>query len=179
MPGISDHDAIIFDFDIIHKPTSSRNQHKVALYHKGDIQSIKDDLITYRNAFLLSNPQSRSVDQLWQEIKQTVHKADLDHVPHKVNKSSNRLPWINRQMKKDMKVRKRLYNKAKRTALQSDWDAYRKLKNSINSKVRAAHNNYLIQNSQAVKKVCGPQKGYGEKRCEIQGGGQEMAVMVG
>ena len=40
-------------------------------------------------------------------------------------------------------------------------------------------NAYLIQNSQAVKKVCSPQKGYGEKRCEIQGGGQEMAVMVG
>ena len=40
-------------------------------------------------------------------------------------------------------------------------------------------NIYLIQNSQAVKKVCGPQKGYGEKRYEIQGGGQEMAVMVG
>ena len=39
-------------------------------------------------------------------------------------------------------------------------------------------NRDLIQNSQAVKKVCGPQKGYGEKRCEIQGGGQEMAVMV-
>ena len=38
---------------------------------------------------------------------------------------------------------------------------------------------YLIQNSQAVKKGCSPQKGYGEKRCEIQGGGQEMAVMVG
>ena len=38
---------------------------------------------------------------------------------------------------------------------------------------------YLIQNSQAVKKECGPQKGYSEKICEIQGGGQEMAVMVG
>ena len=43
----------------------------------------------------------------------------------------------------------------------------------------AACKYYLIQKSQAVKKVCGPQKGYGEKRCEIQGGGQEMAVMVG
>ena len=43
----------------------------------------------------------------------------------------------------------------------------------------SSSNNNLIQNSQAVKKVCGPQKGYGEKRCEIQGGGQEMAVMVG
>ena len=41
------------------------------------------------------------------------------------------------------------------------------------------HNIDLIQNSQAVKKECGPEKGYGEKRCEIQGGGQEMAVMVG
>ena len=38
---------------------------------------------------------------------------------------------------------------------------------------------YLIKNSQAVKKRCGPHKGHGEKRCEIQGGGQEMAVMVG
>ena len=38
---------------------------------------------------------------------------------------------------------------------------------------------YLIKNSQAVKKQCGPQRGDGEKRCEIQGGGQEMAVMVG
>ena len=37
---------------------------------------------------------------------------------------------------------------------------------------------YLNQNSQAVKKECSPQKGQCEKRCEIQGGGQEMAVMV-
>ena len=37
----------------------------------------------------------------------------------------------------------------------------------------------LIKNSQAVKKGAAPKKGHGEKRCEIQGGGQEMAVMVG
>ena len=40
-------------------------------------------------------------------------------------------------------------------------------------------NENLTQNSQAVKKECGPQKGYGEKRCEILGGDQEMAVIVG
>ena len=38
---------------------------------------------------------------------------------------------------------------------------------------------YLIQNSKAVNKACGPQKGYSEERCGTQGGGQEMAVMVG
>jgi len=32
--------------------------------------------------------------------------------------------------------------------------------------------------STAAKEVCSPQEGYCKKRCEIQGGGQEMAVMV-
>ena len=38
---------------------------------------------------------------------------------------------------------------------------------------------YLIQNSQAVKKSAILRKAMVKKRCEIQGGGQEMAVMVG
>jgi len=38
----------------------------------------------------------------------------------------------------------------------------------------------LIQKQQSCKKnVCSPQEGHCEKICEIQGGGQEMAAMVG
>ena len=37
---------------------------------------------------------------------------------------------------------------------------------------------YLIQNSPAIKKVCSPQEHCCEERCEIQSGGQGMAVMV-
>jgi len=37
----------------------------------------------------------------------------------------------------------------------------------------------LQYNSQAVKKCAAFQKGHCEKRCEIQGGSQQMAVMVG
>jgi len=37
----------------------------------------------------------------------------------------------------------------------------------------------LIQNSPVVKKVCSPEKGHCEKRCEIQGGSLEIAMMVG
>ena len=42
--------------------------------------------------------------------------------------------------------------------------------------------NQIIQSNQkqpSCKKKVQPHKGHGEKRCEIQGGGQEMAVMVG
>jgi len=37
----------------------------------------------------------------------------------------------------------------------------------------------VIKSNPTVKKSLRPQKGHCEKRCEIQGGGQEMAVMVG
>ena len=37
----------------------------------------------------------------------------------------------------------------------------------------------LIKKQPSCKKGCGLQKSQGEKRCEIKGGGQEMAVMVG
>jgi len=37
---------------------------------------------------------------------------------------------------------------------------------------------YTVSNP-AVKKSVRPQKGHCKKRCKIQGGGQEIAVMVG
>jgi len=44
VPGISDHDAVTFNYDITSKQTTGNNQHRIALYHKGDLQSIKRDL---------------------------------------------------------------------------------------------------------------------------------------
>ena len=49
-----------------------------------------------------------------------------------------------------MKVRKRLYNKAKRSNSQDDWKAYHKLKDSINTSLKEAHKFYykrLFDNS--------------------------------
>jgi len=70
--GISDHDATIFNFELTCKPTAGNNKHRVALYHKGDLQLIKGDLSTFCNNFLNSDPNSRFVDQLWKEFKEAV-----------------------------------------------------------------------------------------------------------
>ena len=39
-------------------------------------------------------------------------------------------------------MRKHLYDKAKRSNLHSDWNAYRKMKISINTNLREARNSY-------------------------------------
>jgi len=143
--GISDHDAITFCFDMNRCPTSHVKYHKIPLYHKGNTELIKRDLAAFANTFLSSDPQSRPVEELWQEFKQAVQKAVSDHVPHKVKHSRNSLPWINRQIKKDMKVRKKLYNKAKRSKLESDWNAYRSARNLVNYSLKEAHDNYYTR----------------------------------
>jgi len=44
-----------------------------------------------------------------------------------------------------MKTRKRLYNTAKRNNTQHNWDAYKRMKNLINVKLKKAHNNYYAR----------------------------------
>ena len=44
-----------------------------------------------------------------------------------------------------MKKRKKLYNKAKRSRLESDWSAYRNARNLVNSRLKEAHNNYYTK----------------------------------
>ena len=57
MPGISDHDAITFHFDINKHSTSSVKQHKVPLYYRGNTELIKQDLAAFANNFLSSDNQ--------------------------------------------------------------------------------------------------------------------------
>ena len=50
--------------------------------------------------------------------------------------------WLNHNIKKGMRNRKRLYDRAKRTNAPTDWNAYRKARNLVNSKLEVAHCDY-------------------------------------
>ena len=67
----------------------------------------------------------------------------LLHVPHKVNISQNRLPWINKPIKRHETL-KCSYNKTTRTKLQRDWNTYCAMRNTVNTKLKKAHNEYYI-----------------------------------
>ena len=48
-------------------------------------------------------------------------------------------PWINHHIKQLMKVRKQLYNKAKRKQTPETWEAYRKIRNKVTQAIENAH----------------------------------------
>ena len=103
VPGMSDHEALVFHLDLSQKPSQAITQHNIALYYKANIAQIKEDMLIFQQIFLSSNPLSRSVDQNWQELKQAINDVVLKHVPHRTVRTRNCLPWITKPIKKDMK----------------------------------------------------------------------------
>ena len=78
----------------------------------------------------------------------------LKHIPSKLVKSQDKLPWINSSIKQKMKQRKRLYDKAKRSGNNTDWCDYKQARNEVNL-LETAHHNYctnLFNDSSTSKK---------------------------
>ena len=57
VPGMSDHDAVVFSFSINHVP-DQQPPHMAFLYHKADVEGIKADLLNFQNSFLQQDPGS-------------------------------------------------------------------------------------------------------------------------
>ena len=91
---MSDHDAVVFSFSIKHVPDQ-------------------------QNSFLQQDPNSMNVEVMWNDFKEAVYNTIFKHVPQRAIRSNSGLPWTNKE-KKDMKVRKRLYDIAKRSNSKGD-----------------------------------------------------------
>ena len=119
--GMSDHEAIVFYYNIDNAKFNTKPKHKVALYHQANLDTIKRDLLEFQTCFLTNDPYSKTVEQNWIDLKDAMDTSVVKHVPFKTICSYSRLPWINAEIKKDMKKRKHLYSIAKRTKSEDDW----------------------------------------------------------
>ena len=59
-----------------------------------------------------------------------------------MNKSKPYKHWLSQDIKSEMKKRKKIYDKAKRTQLPEDWSAYWLTRNAVNVLLDTAHKNY-------------------------------------
>ena len=73
------------------------------LYHKGDINSVKQDMCVFKNSFKSSNPECNSVDTNWNSFKESLASSISHRIPKKKIKASKDLPWITHNIEKAMK----------------------------------------------------------------------------
>ena len=52
IPGMSDHEAVVFCVDMESKTTYNKIEHKAALHHKANLESIKGDLFSFQTSLI-------------------------------------------------------------------------------------------------------------------------------
>lgn len=154
-PGMSDHEIVIFFINRKRPAINKKTLRRVYLYHRGDISSLQNELRQFQEHFSASDPLQNSTEHNWQLLKDAMQKAISKHIPSKPARSRDKLPWITPLIKQKMKLRKCLYDKAKRTNTYTHWCDYKKVRNEVNSLLETAHHNYcanLFNDSSSSKK---------------------------
>ena len=121
-PGISDHDAIIFEVDLLRTYDGLRS-----------------------HQYLTSDPGKRSVEENWHKISETIHEAMDKYIPHRMSKAKRHLPWVSASVKRMMNRREGAHKKARRTGKPKDQVAYKRLRNATVNRVRETHDRYLAE----------------------------------
>ena len=138
-PGISDHDIIITDCET--KPYyQSKRPRKGYTYHKANWEELQKELINLSANINEQYQNGATVEDLWNTYKNGLFKHMDKHIPSKLIRSKNSLPWINHKIRKMFKKKARLHQQAKKT---KNWTNYRHFQRECKRQVRKAEWNYI------------------------------------
>ena len=120
-PGISDHDIVLTDF--ITKPSYEvQAPWRCYIFGKANWDGIKSELSdTNRNIEELYE-KGEDVDKLWKTFKNDIFRLLDKYVPSRTFKQRYSVPWMNRELKKLIRRKHRLYIQARKT---KNWGNYR------------------------------------------------------
>ena len=73
----------------------------------------------------------------------TFLKLINDSVPVKVISKRTHLPWVNTSLKRLIRKKQRVYNRAKLYSRESDWSEYKSLQKQVSHSFRQQYKDYL------------------------------------
>ena len=142
LPGISDHLVVMFDVNMKSKP-QPKIPRKIFNYNKTNLETLQEKTKHFCEEFLASDPGKNSVNTNWTTVKDNLHQIMNSHIPFKMSKTRHSLPWIDPQIKRQMRKRDRLYVKAKKSNVSRDWSLFKQHRNKLAKTVHQAHMNYV------------------------------------
>ena len=130
VPGISDHLVIIFDVDL--KPHIPKKPcRKVYQFHKAEKISLKMKAKAVLSKFIKSDPTKNDINANWCAIISILNNPLNDYFPLRTTKSRYNLPWITNEIKRSMRIRDRLFLRARKSNSNTEWSNFRKFRNSV------------------------------------------------
>ena len=145
-PGISDHTAIGV-IEVMCHPIRQRSiKRTVHVWGRANIPLLKEDLKTACALFCAKHENGNlSIDSIWDEFKNIINET-MRKIPTKTLRQRFSQPWVNRKCRRLSRRKKRLYKRARRTRLESDWLRFRNVVNECRKQCRKAHDKYINEN---------------------------------
>ena len=84
--------------------------------------------------------EGNNIDNMWNEFKTLLLSAIEGNIPSHTQGRNNRYPWINKEVKRLLRKKKRLYKQAKKTG---KWENYRFLQKECRRQMRAMEWEYI------------------------------------
>ncbi|CAG2234422.1 unnamed protein product [Mytilus edulis] len=84
-----------------------------------------------------------STEELWLIFKTNLNQSVTNHIPHKMAKQKDSLPWLTPSVRKLIKRRDRLYKKHKKSAVPSIKSKLKETKRMVQRELRRSYWNYI------------------------------------
>ena len=107
---LSDHDVIACTLNCA-LPTKRKAKRKVHLYGKGDYDSPRSILCTFKDTFLNSFSDSTPIEEDWLRLKDAMQQAIGKAVPSKILSGKDKFSWLNNQLRRLIRRMNRLHAK--------------------------------------------------------------------
>ena len=118
-----------------------QNQHKIYLWHKANVENLEKE-VAEKISQTVFDPVD--IDKNWTNFRNILTEAADKFVPQKLSSLRHNLPWYNLQVKKLGKKKQRLYNKAKRSKIASDFTAFKACRAEYRKLLKNARQDYYI-----------------------------------
>ena len=143
-PGRSDHDLVNFCINANPRRVC-KPPHKVYLFNRMDLPGLKKHKAEVATNFKSTNPESRSTEENWSFFKKEIINPINIYVPSRMTKRKPDLPWMTVTIKRQLRKRGRLLQRAKRSGSKTStaWETYKKQRNKVTKALRDAHKNYV------------------------------------
>ena len=114
------------------------------LRNKADNASILKHFDNFTHEYSVLN-ENMTVNDRWNIVTAKVTDIINTCVPHVFTSSRHNLPWFTKNLKKLCKRKQRLYNKAKKTRNQDDWQEFCDIRKTVHKELRAARVSHISQ----------------------------------
>ena len=107
---------------------------------KEEAREISEKIVKMRNERMKNGRTERTSEDLWQAFTKDLKAAINKHIPTSKRKRNTSLPWLNRDLLRQVRKKQRLYNQAKRTQNWTNFNAFQK---EVRRSFEKAEQNYV------------------------------------